>query len=82
MPMHIAVWAIHGASMIDTVSPQKNAFLIVRIVYRSLGVRIRKRKKCPTVIALGCVSPDQRHLQVLHPPTHVFVKLEKAVNGG
>ena len=75
MPMGMAVWAGTGASMIDT-------FLIVRNVYRSLGVRIHRGKKYPSVIALGIASPDQHHLQVLHPPTHVFVKLEKAVNGG
>ena len=65
------------AAIIDNVRIQKDVFMVVRNLVRE--------KTDGSVIALGFAKLDpshQRHLQVLHPPTHVIVKLEKAVNGG
>ena len=67
------------AAMIDNVSIQKNVSMVVR------NPTQLELTDDPSIIALGFAKLDpshQRHLQVLHPPTHVIVKLEKAVNGG
>ena len=65
------------AAISDNVRIQKDVFMVVRNLVRG--------KTDGSVIALGFAKLNpfpQHHLQVLHPPTLVIVKLEKAVNGG